>query len=40
LVEKDSILVSTVSQQRTGKGPDETTVFGQGFDDGVVTIVR
>lgn len=40
LVDEENILVSTGTEQRTGNGPHETAVFGQGFDNGFVTLVR
>jgi sugar-specific transcriptional regulator TrmB len=40
LVDRSSILVSTIRDSEGTDAPDEHAVFGRGFDNGLVTIVR
>jgi sugar-specific transcriptional regulator TrmB len=40
LIDRKSILVSTFYSTRTGEEIDEQAVFGHGFDNGFVTLVR
>lgn len=40
LVDQGNILVSTTSERTPSEDADETAIFGQGFDNGFVTVVR
>lgn len=40
LLDRDTILVSTVNTSRGDKGGHEQAVFGRGFDNGIVAITR
>ena len=40
LADRGHVLVSTVDETSRGAGPAETAVFGQGVDNGFVTVVR
>lgn len=40
LLDKNTILVSTVNTEKNGDGGHEQAVFGRGFDNGIVAITR